>query len=159
MTTSPHFVEHRIDPTAWRPATLDNAETNGDGYGRFMDVKERITERRRQPPPSTLDGYLHELPGERDAAQAVELVRALCDKLGEMTYHLAWVESRDVTTTSQAGTKRLEAAALRRDIAEAQRHIDRLQRRYLNGAERTTSTWTAAPRAMVSLAESTYCPS
>jgi hypothetical protein len=57
MTTSPDFVEHRIDPTAWRTATLDNAETNGDGYG-FVDVKERITERRRQPPPSTPDGYL-----------------------------------------------------------------------------------------------------
>ena len=61
MTASPDFVEHRIDPTAWRTATLDNAETNGDGYG-FMDVKERSTERRRQPPPSTPDGYLHELP-------------------------------------------------------------------------------------------------
>ncbi len=30
MTTSPHFVEHRIDPTVWRPATLDNAETKND---------------------------------------------------------------------------------------------------------------------------------
>ena len=27
-----------------------------------MDVKERITERRRRPPPSTPDGYLHALP-------------------------------------------------------------------------------------------------
>ena len=62
MTTAPDFAEHRIDQTAWRPATLDNAETKGDGYGRFMDVKERSTERRRQPPPSTPDGYLHELP-------------------------------------------------------------------------------------------------
>jgi hypothetical protein len=32
---------------------------------------------------------------------------------------------------------RLEAAALRRDIQEAQFLIDRLQRRYLNGDERT----------------------
>jgi PAS domain-containing protein len=62
MTTSPHFAEHRIDPTARRPATLDDAETNGDGYDDFVDVKERIIERRRQPPPSTLDGYLRELP-------------------------------------------------------------------------------------------------
>jgi hypothetical protein len=31
----------------------------------------------------------------------------------------------------------LEAAALRRDIAEARMHIDRLQRRYLSGDERT----------------------
>ena len=50
MTTSPHFAEYRIDPTAWRPATLDDAETNGDGYDEFVDVKERIIERRRQPP-------------------------------------------------------------------------------------------------------------
>ena len=62
MTTAPDFAEHRIDQTAWRPATLDNAETKGDGYGRFMDVKECSTERRRQPPPSTPDGHLHELP-------------------------------------------------------------------------------------------------
>jgi len=31
----------------------------------------------------------------------------------------------------------MEAAALRRDIQEAQFLIDRLQRRYLNGAEHT----------------------
>ena len=62
MTTTPDFAEHRIDQTAWRPATLDNAETNGDGYDELVDVKERSTERRRQPPPSTPDGYLHELP-------------------------------------------------------------------------------------------------
>jgi PAS domain-containing protein len=62
MTTSPDFADHRIHQTAWRTATLDNAETNGDGYDKLVDVKERITERRRQPPPSTPDGYLHELP-------------------------------------------------------------------------------------------------
>jgi PAS domain-containing protein len=63
MTTSPDFAEHRIDQIAWRPATLDNAETtNGDGYDKFVDAKWRITERRRQPAPSTLDGYLHQLP-------------------------------------------------------------------------------------------------
>jgi PAS domain-containing protein len=60
MTTSPVFGEHRIDQTASRPATLDKADTDGDA--RFMDVKERGTERRRKPPPSTPDGYLHELP-------------------------------------------------------------------------------------------------
>ena len=53
MTTSPDFADHRIHQTAWRTATLDNAETNGDGYDKLVDVKERITERRRQPPPST----------------------------------------------------------------------------------------------------------
>jgi PAS domain-containing protein len=63
MTASPDFAEYRIDQTAWCPATLDNAETtNGDGYDKFVDVKWRITERRRQPAPSTLDGYLHQLP-------------------------------------------------------------------------------------------------
>ena len=62
MTTSPNFAEHRIDPTAWRTATRDDAETNGDGYDEFADVKGRFTERRRKPPPSTLDGYLYELP-------------------------------------------------------------------------------------------------
>ena len=62
MTTSPDFAERRIDQTAWRLAALHNAETNGDGDGKFVDVKEPRTERRRQPPPSTPDGYLHELP-------------------------------------------------------------------------------------------------
>ena len=62
MTTSPDFADHRIHQTAWRTATLDNAETNGDGYDKLVDVKKRITERRRQPPPNTPDGYLHELP-------------------------------------------------------------------------------------------------
>src|ERR1700759_3894585 len=62
MTTSPGFADHRIHQTAWRTATLENAETKGDGYDKLVDVKEGITERRRQPPPSTPDGYLHELP-------------------------------------------------------------------------------------------------
>ena len=62
MTTSPDFADHRIQQTAWRTATLDNAETNGDGYDKLVDVEERITERRRQPPPSTPNGYLHALP-------------------------------------------------------------------------------------------------
>jgi PAS domain-containing protein len=55
MTASPDFAEHR-------PAALHNAETNGDGDGEFVDVQKRSTERRRRPPPSTPDGYLHELP-------------------------------------------------------------------------------------------------
>jgi len=73
--------------------------------------------------------------GDRDAAQAMELVRALCDQLREMTHHLAWVDGR-YAPGANGHAMRLEAAALRRDIAEAQRHIDRLQRRYLNGGER-----------------------
>jgi hypothetical protein len=53
-----------------------------------------------------------------------------------MTHHLAWIESRDATTIGRATAPGLDAAALRRDIAEAQMHIDRLYRRYLSGGER-----------------------
>jgi hypothetical protein len=89
----------------------------------------------------------------RDVAQAVELIRALCDQLREMTAQLGWVESRDVPgTNALACAMRSEAAALRRDIAEAQFHIDRLQRRYLNGGERIEQGPTGGqPRAMVDL--------
>jgi hypothetical protein len=59
----------------------------------------------------------------RHAAQAVELIRALCDALDEMTRRLPWLEHRGA---------QLEAAALRQDINEAQTHINRLQSRYLN---------------------------
>ena len=69
-----------------------------------------------------------------DAAQALELIRALRDQLHEMTTQLAWVERLDVTgRNGRACAMRMEAAALRRDIKEARDHIDRLQRRYLNG--------------------------
>ena len=71
-------------------------------------------------------------------AQAVELVRALRHELDEMTTQLAWVQRQDVTgRNGRACAMRLEAAALRRDTQEAQFLIDRLQRRYLNGDERT----------------------
>ena len=61
---------------------------------------------------------------ERNAAQAVVLVRALRDPLDEMTRRLVWLEHH--------GSRR-EAAALQRDIHEAQAHITRLQRKYLSG--------------------------
>ena len=48
MTTSPYFSEH-------------GTQTNGDGHHRFVDVKVN-TERRRRPPPSTLDAHLDVLP-------------------------------------------------------------------------------------------------
>jgi hypothetical protein len=67
--------------------------------------------------------------GDCDAAQAVELIRALRDHLREMTRHLARVDGRDVPGTNGHAT-RSETAALRRDIAEAQMYIDRLYRRY-----------------------------
>jgi len=66
---------------------------------------------------------------EVDAAQAVELVRALRDQLHQMTHQLAWLDRQDVTGTNSRAS---EAAALRRDINEANVFIDRLQRRYLN---------------------------
>ena len=68
--------------------------------------------------------------GEHDDAQAAELVRAMCDLIREMTRRLAWLESRDLSG-SPAPRVRLGAASLRRDIGEAQSHIDRLQRHYL----------------------------
>jgi len=63
--------------------------------------------------------------GERDAAQAAQLIRALCEVRDKMIARMTWLEKH--------GAK-LDAAALRRDIDEAQGHITRLQRRYLGGA-------------------------
>jgi hypothetical protein len=78
---------------------------------------------------------------QRDAAQAVELVRALRDQLHKMTRQLARLKRQHVTgTDGRASAMRCEAAALRRDINEAQFLIDRLERRYLNGS------WHAQPR-------------
>jgi hypothetical protein len=71
---------------------------------------------------------------ERAAAQAVELVRALRDQLRGMTRQLTRLEGQAVTgANSRASAIRSEAAALRRDINEAQFLIDRLERRYLSG--------------------------
>ena len=69
--------------------------------------------------------------GVREAAQALELVRALRHQLHLMTTRLAWVERQDVTgRNGRACALRLEAAKLSRDIKEAQALIDRLKRRY-----------------------------
>ena len=62
MSTSPDFSEDLTDQTAWRAATPRSAETNGDGNHGLVDVNARTGERRRQPLPSTPNGYLHELP-------------------------------------------------------------------------------------------------
>jgi hypothetical protein len=62
--------------------------------------------------------------GDSDVVQAMELIRALRDATDEMTRRLTLLESCNA---------QLEAAALRQDINEAQTHINRLQRRYLNG--------------------------
>jgi hypothetical protein len=84
-----------------------------------------------------------------DPAQAAELIRALCRHLREMTQHLVRLESRDVPGAT-GNPARLEAAALRRDIAEAQMHVDRLQRRYLSGDGRIQQRPAGVqPRAMM----------
>jgi hypothetical protein len=78
-----------------------------------------------------------------EAAQAVELVRALRHQLHEMTTQLARVERQDVTGRKGRAV-RMEAAELRRDLKEAQALIDQLQHRYLNGDERTQRTRSAS---------------
>jgi hypothetical protein len=62
--------------------------------------------------------------GERDVAQAVVLIQALSEVRDELIARMTWLERRGC---------RLDAAALRRDVNEAQAHITRLQRRYLGG--------------------------
>ena len=65
-------------------------------------------------------------------AQAVELIRALHSQLREMTARLAGLQSQGGSDTNgRASETQGDALALRRDIAEAQAHIDRLQQRYL----------------------------
>jgi hypothetical protein len=65
--------------------------------------------------------------GERDAAQAEALVRALCDLRDKMIGQVNWLERHGSP---------LDATALRRDINEAQAHIIRLQRRYSDSGAR-----------------------
>jgi len=62
--------------------------------------------------------------GERDAAQAAQLIRALCHVRDKMISQVNWLEKHDA---------QLDARALQRDINEAQAHITRLHRRYLGG--------------------------
>ena len=84
--------------------------------------------------------------GDCDAAQAVELIRALRDQLHEMTTQLARVERQVVLrvdtlerpgTRDAVGSRQAAPRHASRDMQEAQALIDRLQRRYLNGDERT----------------------
>jgi hypothetical protein len=60
--------------------------------------------------------------GEQDAAQAAQLIRALCEVRDKTINRISWLEKH---------AAQLETAALRRDVNEAQAHITRLQRRYL----------------------------
>jgi hypothetical protein len=62
--------------------------------------------------------------GERDAAQAAQLIRALCHVRDKMISQVTWFEKHHA---------QLDARALRRDIHEAETHITHLQRRYLGG--------------------------
>lgn len=61
----------------------------------------------------------------RDAAQAEVLIRALCELRDKMISQMTRLEKHG---------SQLEAAALRRDLNEAQAHITRLHRRYSGGA-------------------------
>ena len=58
----------------------------------------------------------------RDAAQAAELIRALSELRDKMIDRATWLEKHD---------RQSDAAALRRDVAQAQAHITHLHRRYL----------------------------
>jgi len=64
-------------------------------------------------------------------AQAMEFIRALHVHLRKMTSDLEGMERQGVAGRSSR-EMRLEAATLRRDIAESKVLIDRLRRRYLN---------------------------
>jgi hypothetical protein len=78
---------------------------------------------------------------ERDAAQAAELVRALCDELRKMAAQAAWLERQDITARNgRAFAMRTELAALHRDIHEAQAHVDHLRQRYLSPAKNPEPT-------------------
>jgi hypothetical protein len=67
--------------------------------------------------------------GERDAAQAAQLIRALCELRDKMISQVTWLEKHD---------RQLDAAASRRDVNEAQAHITRPRRRYLSGDDQTS---------------------
>ncbi len=72
--------------------------------------------------------------GDCDAAQAVELIRALRHQLHVMAAQVARLERLESSgRNGKAGTLRAEASALRRDMHEAQVLIDRLRHRYLSG--------------------------
>jgi hypothetical protein len=81
------------------------------------------------------------------AAQAVEFIRALRAHQVEMTSQLAWIERQNVTgRNARAYAMRVEAAALRRDINEAQILIDRLLRRYLKTTQQRQLGANTRPR-------------
>jgi len=70
--------------------------------------------------------------GERDAAQAVVLIRTLSDVRHKMISQMTWLERHGA---------QLEAAALQQDINEAEAHIAGLQRRYGLSASVAGHAW------------------
>ena len=80
--------------------------------------------------------------GDRQAAQAVKLINALHDQVNEMTAQVDWLERKSTraTSASMVVATRAEAAAVRRDINEAQVLIHRLRSRYLKGASAHNGT-------------------
>ena len=71
---------------------------------------------------------------QRDAAQAIELVRALRERLHEMTCRLVRVERQGLAGRDSPPSALLsQAAELRRDVGRAQILVNRLERNYLNG--------------------------
>ena len=71
----------------------------------------------------------HFFMDQRDAAQATELVRALRERLHEMTCRLVRVERQGLAgTNSPASAIQCEAAELRRDISRAQILVNRVER-------------------------------
>jgi hypothetical protein len=69
----------------------------------------------------------------------MKVIIALRDQLNEMIAQLTWLERKNAkaTSASMLAATRAEAAALRRDISEAQALIERLRSRYLDGDQRT----------------------
>jgi hypothetical protein len=84
------------------------------------------------------------------AAQAVEFVRVLRVQLRELNGKLVSVE-RQIATASNARARalRIEATTLRRNIREAQSHVEQLERCYLgsDAADPAAPTATRRPRS------------
>lgn len=76
---------------------------------------------------------------DQQTAQALALIRALREHVDEMRAQLAFVERKGAAakSSSMVSATRLEAAALRRDMNEAQALIDQLRSHYMTGDDRT----------------------
>ena len=95
-------------------------------------------------------------PGaDPNAAQARQLIGALRDQLREMAPRLARAEREANGGHIRARARRLEAAALRRDVSQAQLLIERMHKRFPGiegtgpGTGRPPATTQAAQRGNV----------